>query len=120
MLDALGAELPSTPFALRVDTGLGDATRGAGHSDWTTWSGDERPRPGQIIVTGIDVLLWGYAGNVERTVAVAPVKDRVLRDFRTMVEACRAGTAAVCVGSTLGDIDRGMQGRAHSRRPRDP
>ena len=106
MLDALGADLPAAPFALRIGTGLGDATRGAGHSEWTLWGGDERPRPGQVVVTGIDVLLWGYAGNVERTVAVEPVTDRVLRDFRTMVEACRAGTAAVRVGSTLGDIDR--------------
>jgi Xaa-Pro aminopeptidase len=106
MLDALGADRPATPFALRIGTGLGDATRGAGHSEWTLWSGDERPRPGEVVVTGTDVLLWGYAGNVERTVAVEPVTDRVLGDFRTMVEACRAGTAAVRVGNTLGDVDR--------------
>lgn len=106
MLDLLGAEMPDSPFALRIDTGLGDVRKSAGHSEWMLWSGHERPSPGEVIVTGVDVLLWGYAGNVERTIAMEPVPDRVRRDFETMVRASEAGIEAARVGNTLGDVDR--------------
>lgn len=106
MLEELQGRRPIAPFALRIGTGMGDPTLGAGHSEWLLWRGDERPQAGQVLTTGIDVLLWGYGGNVERTVAVEPLSERVVRDFQTMIAACNAGAAAARVGNTLGDVDR--------------
>jgi Xaa-Pro aminopeptidase len=106
MLDLLGTEMPDSPFALRIETGLGDVRKSAGHSEWVLWSGYERPSSGQVIASGVDVLLWGYAGNIERTVAVEPVSGRVRRDFETMVRAGEAGIDAARVGNTLADVDR--------------
>ncbi len=106
MLDAVLARHPATAFNLRVDTGLGAAARSAGHSEWITWDATSIASPGQIVVLVVDCILWGYTGNVERTVAVGEPSPPVRRDFETMVEANERAIAAVRPGVRLAEVDR--------------
>jgi Xaa-Pro aminopeptidase len=105
MLDAVLARHPGWPFALRVGVGLGDPARGAGHSEWTTWSAEDRVRPGQVLETVVDCIFWGYQGNVERAIVVGPLSDRVRRDYETMIEANERAIAMIRPGVTLGEVD---------------
>jgi Xaa-Pro dipeptidase len=106
MVDALLAEHPDKPFHLHVGCGLGSPEKSAGHSEWTTWSRDDRVRPGQLLETVISVWLWGYWGNVERAVYVGEPSDEVRRAFAIMIEANEEAIAAVRPGVRLAEIDR--------------
>jgi Xaa-Pro dipeptidase len=54
----------------------------------------------------VDCILWGYTGNVERTVTVGEPTSIVRRDFETMVEANERAIAAVRPGVPLAEIDK--------------
>jgi Xaa-Pro aminopeptidase len=106
MLQAVLDRHPGMPFHLRVDPGLGDPALGAGHSEWITWGARDVVTRGRVLVTVVDCVLWGYTGNVERTVAVGEPSDAVRRDFETMVEANERAIETVRPGVPLADIDR--------------
>ncbi len=106
MIDAVLTSHPDTPFHLHVGTGLGSGAKGAGHSEWATWNGDDAVRPGQLLETVISVWLWGYWGNVERAVYVGEPSDDVLQAFRIMIETNEAAIAATRPGASLVDVDR--------------
>jgi Xaa-Pro aminopeptidase len=106
MVDAILARHPSWPFAVRIDVGLGSTARAAGHCEWTTWSDDAVVVPGQVLVAVVDCILWGYQGNVERTIVIGEPSAEVRRDFETMIEANERAIALVRPGVTFGDVDR--------------
>jgi Xaa-Pro aminopeptidase len=105
MLERVLEHHAGVPFHLRIDTGLGSAERSAGHSEWATWDERARARPGQVLVLIADCILWGYTGNVERTVVIGEPPERIRRDFGTMVEANEAAIAMIRPGVTLADVD---------------
>jgi Xaa-Pro aminopeptidase/Xaa-Pro dipeptidase len=106
MIDAILERHADMPFHLHVGTGLGSGAKGAGHSEWATWNGDDRVEGGQLLETVISVWLWGYWGNVERAVYVGEPTDEVRRAFEIMVEANEAAIAATRPGTPLADVDR--------------
>jgi Xaa-Pro aminopeptidase len=106
MEEVVLARHPDYPFAFRIATGLESPLKGGGHSEWITWNAESRAKPGQVVTTGVDVLFWGYQGNVERTVVIGPPNARVRSDFEIMVEANEAAIAAVKPGTKLADVDR--------------
>lgn len=106
MLDAVLERHPTWAFALRVTVGLGSTAKSAGHSEWTTWGPDDVVRPGRILETVIDCILWGYTGNVERAIVVGEPSERVRRDYTTMLEANERAIETVRPGVTFADVDR--------------
>jgi Xaa-Pro dipeptidase len=106
MIDAILALHPDKPFHMHVGTGLGSGAKGAGHSEWATWNGDDIVQDGQLLETVISVWLWGYWGNVERAVYVGEPSDEVLHAFQVMIEANEAAIAATRPGASLVDVDR--------------
>ena len=106
MLDAILGHHPDVPFHFHIGTGLGSGTKGAGHSEWTTWNGETRVEPGQLLETVISVWLWGYWGNVERAVYVGEPPEDVRAAFQIMVDANEAAIAATRPGVTLVEVDR--------------
>lgn len=106
MLDAVLVGHEGVPFHLRIDPGLGEGSRSAGHSEWALWDSATRPAAGRVLVVVIDAILWGYTGNVERTVVVGEPTARVRRDFETMVEANERAIATIGPGVGLADVDR--------------
>src|SRR5205823_2890578 len=106
MTDAAMADHPDAPFFVRVQPGFGDPAKGAGHSYWTTWNRDDRVRPGQLFTPVVGAWLWGYDGNVERTIWVGEPTEPVRRCFEVMVEANETAIAAIRPGVTLAQIDR--------------
>ncbi len=106
MVDAILARHPAWPFAVRIDVGIGSAAKSSGHSEWTTWSRDDRIAPGQVLVTVIDCILWGYQGNVERTIVIGEPTAAVRRDYETMIEANERAIALVRPGVRFADVDR--------------
>jgi Xaa-Pro aminopeptidase len=106
MIGAILERHPGVPFHLRVDPGLGDPALGAGHSEWITWGSGDVVEPGRVLVTMVDCILWGYTGNVERTVVVGEPSDAVRRDFEAMIEANERAIATVRPGIPLADVDR--------------
>jgi creatinase len=105
MLERVVERHPGVPFHVRVDTGLGAAERSAGHSEWVTWDASAQARAGQVLVLIADCILWGYTGNVERTVVVGEPSPRVRRDFEVMVEANEAAIAMIRPGVSLAEVD---------------
>lgn len=106
MIDAILSRHPDIPFHLHVGTGLGSGAKGAGHSEWATWNGDNRVQAGQLLETVISVWLWGYWGNVERAVYVGEPTDDVRRAFQIMVDANEEAIAVTRPGIPLADVDR--------------
>jgi Xaa-Pro aminopeptidase len=106
MLDAILDRHPDMPFHFHIGAGLGSGAKGAGHSEWTTWNGETRVEPGQLLETVISVWLWGYWGNVERAVYVGEPSDDVRRAFEIMVEANEAAIDATRPGATLVEVDQ--------------
>jgi len=106
MIDAALTQHPGAPFFARVDPGLGGTAKGAGHSYWTTWNHDDRAQAGQLLTPVVSAWLWGYDGNVERTIWIGEPTDPVRRCFDVMVEANEAAIAAIRPGVTLAQIDR--------------
>ena len=106
MIQEIGRRHPDKPFHLHVDPGLGDMTKTAGHSEWTLWNLSDRVRPNQLLTTMVSVWLWGYWGNVERTVYVGTPDARVRRAFEIMVEANETALARIAPGARLADVDR--------------
>jgi len=104
--DAILKGYPEYPFAFRIVTGLESAVRGGGHAEWVTWNAHSRPKPGQVVTTMVDVLFWGYQGNVERTVIMGPPSERVRADYEVMIEANEAAIAITKPGTKLADVDR--------------
>ena len=96
---------PQKPFHLHVDPGLGDVRKAAGHSEWTLWNADDRVENDQLLTTVISVWLWGYWGNIERTVYVGAPDDRVRRAFDIMVEANETAIAQIHPSMHVRDID---------------
>jgi Xaa-Pro aminopeptidase len=96
---------PPAPFHLRVDPGVGRAAWSAGHSEWAAWDGSSRVEPGTVLVLIADCVLWGYTGNVERTVVIGDPTPRMRRDFETMVHANTEARAVVAPGARLADVD---------------
>ncbi len=106
MIDAILKHHPEMPFHLHVGTGLGSGAKGAGHSEWATWNGDDAVQSGQLLETVISVWLWGYWGNVERAVYVGKPTDAVAHGFHIMIEANEAAMAATRPGASLAEVDR--------------
>lgn len=97
---------PDMPFHLHVDPGMGDGTKAAGHSEWTLWNLEDRVGSPQLLTTVISVWLWGYWGNIERSVHVGAATPEVRRAFDVMVEANETAIAAIRPGMRLADVDR--------------
>jgi Xaa-Pro aminopeptidase len=96
---------PEAGLAIRVTPGPGHAARSAGHSEWMSWGPDDVVRDGDILVSVLDCILWGYTGNVERTMIIGAPTDRVRRDAETMVAANERAIAAVRPGVAVREID---------------
>jgi Xaa-Pro aminopeptidase len=97
---------PDKPFHLHVDPGLGAGTKAAGHSEWTLWNAEDRVGNPHLLTTVISVWLWGYWGNVERSVYMGAPTPEVRRAFDVMVEANETAIAAIRPGLRLADVDR--------------
>jgi len=106
MTEEILKQHPDKPFLIHAGCGLGSAEKGAGHTEWTRWNLENRVEPGQVLTTAISVWLWGYWGNVERTIAVGEPTQAVRRPFEVMVEANEAAIAATRPGVLLADVDR--------------
>jgi len=106
MMDAIVERYPEYPFGMRIHTGLESPRRGSGHSEWIGWEAKASPRQGQVLTTGVDVLFWGYQGNVERTVVVGTPTPQVRAEFDVMVDTNETAIAAVRPGVRLADVDR--------------
>lgn len=96
---------PEAAFALRAWPGIAADARGSGHSEWASWGPQDKLRPGQIATGVLDCVLWGYTGNIERTVVIGEPSSRVRRDFETMIEARERAIEAVRPGVRLREID---------------
>jgi Xaa-Pro aminopeptidase len=102
---AARARRPDAGLAIRVTPGPGHPARSAGHSEWMSWGTDDVVRNGDILVSVLDCILWGYTGNVERTVIIGEPSPTVRRDAGTMVEANERAIAAVRPGVPVCEID---------------
>jgi Xaa-Pro aminopeptidase len=92
-------------YALRVTPGPGGPERGAGHSEWRSFGPADAARAGDVLVSVLDGIVWGYTGNVERTIVIGEPWTRVRRDFETMVEANERAIEAVRPGVPISRID---------------
>lgn len=106
MTDEVLRRYPGTPFEFVPMLGLGSSAKGAGHSLWSSWDGNDRVASGQLLTTGITVWLWGYDGNVERTIYVGKPTEEIRRAFDAMVEANERAIAIIRPGVRLADVDR--------------
>ncbi len=106
MIEALLKSHPDKPFHMHVISGLGAGDKGAGHSEWKIWNRQSVITSGQLLETIVDVWLWGYWGNVERTVAVGEPSEAMRKPFEVMVEANEAAIATVKPGVRLADVDK--------------
>nr|WP_280954546.1 M24 family metallopeptidase [Rhizobium album] len=93
------------PFYLHTSSGIIDATRRAGSSEWCTWNRFMTAKPGMILDSIFDCFLWGYWGNVERTVSVGAPSAEVKRAFDIMIEANEAAFDAIKPGVRMSEID---------------
>jgi creatinase len=105
MEEAIMARRPDAAFALRVWPGPGGAERSAGHSEWRSYGPGDAASRGDVLVSVIDAIVWGYTGNVERTIAIGEPSERIRRDFATMVQANERAIETVRPGVTLREID---------------
>ncbi len=104
--DKILSEHGDKPFQYHIDSGLGSVGKLAGHTLAIPWNDDDLVQPGQVLTTGISVWLWGYWGNVERTVAISPKRPEVQQPFEIMVEANEAAIENIRPGITISDVDR--------------
>jgi len=105
MESAILTRRPEAAFALRVTPGPGGVERVAGHSEWRPYGPDDAARDGAVLVSVLDAIVWGYTGNVERTILIGEPSERMRRDFGTMVEANERAIEAVRPGLTVREID---------------
>lgn len=96
---------PDAAVALRVTPGPGGPERSAGHSEWRSFGPTDAARAGDVLVSVLDAIVWGYTGNVERTMVIGEPSERVRRDFATMVEANERAIEAVRAGVQACRID---------------
>jgi Xaa-Pro aminopeptidase len=96
---------PDAAYALRVTPGPGGAERSAGHSEWRSFGPTDAARGGDVLVSVLDGIVWGYTGNVERTIVIGGPSERVRGDFETMVEANDRAIEAVRPGVPIKRID---------------
>lgn len=96
---------PNAAYALRVTPGPGSPERSAGHSEWRSFGPTDAVQAGDVHVSVLDAIVWGYTGNVERTMVVGEPSERVRRDFATMVEANDRAIEAVRPGVPVRRID---------------
>jgi Xaa-Pro aminopeptidase len=105
MESAIRMRRPDAAYALRVTPGPGGAQRSAGHSEWRSFGPGDAARDGDVLVSVLDAIVWGYTGNVERTMVIGRPSERVRRDFQTMVEANDRAIGAVRPGVPVRRID---------------
>jgi Xaa-Pro aminopeptidase len=96
---------PDAAYALRVTPGPGGTERSAGHSEWRSFGPAHVTGAGDVLVSVLDGIVWGYTGNVERTIVIGKPSPRVRRDFETMVEANERAIEAVRPGVPISRID---------------
>jgi Xaa-Pro aminopeptidase len=96
---------PDAAYALRVTPGPGGPERSAGHSEWRSFGPTDVVHEGDILVSVLDGIVWGYTGNVERTLVIGEPSERVRRDFETMVEANDRAIEAIRPGVTVRRVD---------------
>lgn len=96
---------PGAAYALRVTPGPGGSERSAGHSEWRSFGPTDAAHAGDVLVSVLDAIVWGYTGNVERTIVIGEPSERVRRDFETMVEANGRAIEAVRPGVPIRRID---------------
>jgi Xaa-Pro aminopeptidase len=96
---------PDAAYALRVTPGPGSAERSAGHSEWRSFGPTDAARVGDVLVSVLDAIVWGYTGNVERTVVIGAPSERIRRDFSAMVDANDRAIEAVRPGVPISRID---------------
>jgi Xaa-Pro dipeptidase len=104
--DMILTEHPDKPFQVHIDSGLGSVGKLAGHTLAIPWNEDDIVKSGQVLTTGISVWLWGYWGNVERTVAIGPRRPEVQKPFEIMVEANETAIRNIRPGLKLSDVDK--------------
>ncbi len=104
--DFILSEHPNKPFQYHIDSGLGSVGKLAGHTLAIPWNEDDVVEPGQVLTTGISVWLWGYWGNVERTVAIGPKRSKVQKPFEIMVEANEQAISSIRPGIKISDVDK--------------
>jgi Xaa-Pro aminopeptidase len=105
METAWAARRPEAAVRLRVAPGPGGPERSAGHSEWRSFGPADVARPGHVLVSVVDAIVWGYTGNVERTIVIGEPSERVRRHFLTMIEANERAIEAVRPGARLCDLD---------------
>lgn len=96
---------PDAASALRVTPGPGGPERSAGHSEWRSFGQTDAARAGDVLVCVLDAIIWGYTGNVERTIVIGVPSEPIRRDFETMVEANERAIEAVRPGVPIRRID---------------
>lgn len=106
MLDYVLTNHPDKPFVLHNSSGIIDAARRAGSSEWCTWNRSLKAERGMILDSIFDCFMWGYYGNVERTISVGQPSAEVKRAFDIMIEANEACFEMIRPGVTMAQIDR--------------
>jgi Xaa-Pro aminopeptidase len=102
---AISTRRSDAAYALRVTPGPGGAQRSAGHSEWRSFGPTDVVAGGDLLVSVLDGIVWGYTGNVERTMVIGEPSERVRRDFETMVEANDRAIEAIRPGVPVSRID---------------
>jgi Xaa-Pro aminopeptidase len=105
MASTARARRPDAAVAIRVTPGPGSPARSAGHSEWISWGANDVVRDRDILVSVLDCIMWGYTGNVERTIVIGDPPTAVLHDAQTMVDANERAIEAVRPGMRPCDID---------------
>jgi len=66
-------------------------------------------QPGDVLVTGAGVPMWGYNSELERTMVLGRPSDEQRRMFEHMVAAQQAAFDALRPGATCADVDRAVR-----------
>lgn len=106
MLDVVEREHPDKPYMFQVNTGLRTEDQYAGHCDWTFRGPGVVAQKGKLYFNYFSAFLWGYWGNVERTVALGKPDAAMMQELEVLSEANEAAIAAVRPGEPLADVDR--------------
>ncbi len=66
-------------------------------------------QPGDVLVTGAGVPMWGYNSELERTMFIAPITDEHKRMFDHMVALQDTALAAMEPGIPCSDVDKAVR-----------
>jgi Xaa-Pro dipeptidase len=109
MLDSIGPIYQAlSPFSNGVDVGYrGQIGRNAAIPH--ALANNMVFQPGDVLVTGASVPMWGYNSELERTMIVGPASDEQKRMFEHMLALQETAFSAIKPGKRCSDVDRAVR-----------